>query len=383
MSQPQDLVVFCMEWMPSYRRGFYEQLEPKLAAQGIAMSVVHGLPPASRSQRRDHSEPDWATLVPNRVAHIKGIELTWQPVWRHAKDASLIIAQQEAANLFNYYAMARRRLGGPRVALWGHGENPDPAAANPLAERVKAMTTPYADWFFAYTDHSAELVRSLGMADDRITTVNNSRSFDNAHFNGADAAPEVRELCSRVTSRSDHIGWMASALDESKRLPFLIETLDEIRARIPDFEFFVLGRGPSESVVFDAAASRPWLHAVGARFDADKVAIAETCSVMVHPGLLGLHVIDAFAFETPIVTTEFVSHSHEFDYLEDAVNASILAMTATSDDVAAAAVALLRSESSLDRLKAGCRSSAALYSLEEMTDRFSDGLVQALSVRQR
>lgn len=380
MSAPRELVVFCMEWIPSYRLAFYEQLAAKLDARNVDMRVIHGLPPGSRRQRRDHVEPDWATLVLNRVVNVKGLELTWQPVWASARDADLIVLQQEASKLFNYYALLRRQFGGPNIALWGHGENPDPSEVNSIGERLKAWTTPQADWFFAYTERSAEIVQSIGVGADRTTVVNNSRSLDNADFDSADAGPQIQQLCTDVASRSRHIGWMSSALDSSKRLPFLIKTLDGIRSCIPDFEFFILGRGPDERIVFEAAASRPWLHAVGAQFGPDKVAVGEICQVMIHPGLLGLHVIDAFAFETPIVTTEFVSHSHEFAYLEDGGNAVVLDESASAEDLAAASVRALTNARNRERLAQGCRTSAEVFSLSKMTDRFADGICSAIDV---
>lgn len=374
-------VVICMEWMPSYRRGFYEALEPRLAESDISMTVVHGLPPASRSQRQDHSEPEWAELVMNREVSVKGTELTWQPVWNRAKSADLIILQQEAANLFNYLALAMHRVGGPPVALWGHGENPDPATSNPLAERLKRFSTPFGNWFFAYTERSAAIFRSMDIPASRITVVNNSRAADNVAYSSEDASAEIAELCAEVTARSQNIGWMSSALDSSKRIPFLIETLDQVRAMVNDFEFFVLGRGSAEHLVDAAARTRPWLHAVGARFGSDKVAIGEVARLTIHPGLLGLHVVDAFAFQTPIVTTEFTSHSHEFDYLDDGVNARILGPDASAIELGAAVSAILRDEELLHILMKGCKESGTVYTLEAMVERFHDGVLGALATR--
>ncbi len=374
----RPLVTFCMEWVPSYREAFYEKLKPRLDERGIDMLVVHGAPPASRRRRNDSVRPDWATFVENREATIGGRELTWQPVWRLARRAELVIVQQEAALLFNYVALAHRRLGGPKVAMWGHGENSNPASANGAAESIKKRATPFADWFFAYTERSAEVARRLGLSDEQITIVNNARTSDATLFDPADACPEVVEMLDRAQERSSHIGWMVSALDTWKRLPYLIETLDEIRSRVPDFEFFVLGQGDDEAVIFDAASRRPWLHALGSRFGADKAAVGAAAHVTIQPGLVGLHVVDAFAFQTPMMTVRNEIHSHEFDYLIDDENAVVLPEGASASELADATALVFADPTRLQNLQRGCARSAELYTIDAMVERFAEGIDAAI-----
>lgn len=369
-----------MEWLPSYREAFYEMLSPRLEERGIDLLVTHGAPPASRRQRNDSVEPPWATFVPNGEATIAGLELTWQPVWRLARQAQLVVVQQETGLLFNYVALAHRRLGGPTVAMWGHGENPNPESSSRLAEGVKRKATPLADWFFAYTPRSADVARSLGISDDRITVVNNARMSDADKFDAADAAKPVVDLVATVRNRSSHVGWMVSALDKWKRLDQLIETLDGVRSLVPDFEFFVLGQGDDDSIVFDAAETRPWLHALGSRFGADKAAIGSLADITLQPGLVGLHVVDAFAFGTPMVTVEDPIHSHEFDYLVDGENAVVLPANSDANALAKATAELLQDRDRLQRLKQGCDASSEKYTIDSMVDRFADGIEAALAL---
>lgn len=375
----RPLVRFCMEWVPSYRETFYTLLEPALNDRGIEMDVIHGAPPASRRARKDSVRPPWATFIPNREIQIRGNEVTWQPVWRAARDADLLIVQQEAALPFTYLALAHRRLGGPRVAMWGHGAHFNEAEANSAAEALKKKTLPLADWFFAYSERAGTIAESVGLARDRITVVNNSRNSDALHADTSAVDPELSSLLETVVARSNHIGWMVSALDEWKRLPFLLETLDEIRSRVGDFEFFVLGQG-DEQTMEDAVATRPWLHVLGSRFAADKAAVGHIADMTIHPGLIGLHAIDAFAFRTPMVTTELAYHSHEFDYLVDGENARILEEDATAAQLADVAAHLFDNPEVLDVLKAGCEQSAKTYTVEAMVERFANGIEAALDL---
>lgn len=375
----RPLVTFCMEWVPSYREAFYIHLDPVLESKGIDMEVIHGAPPASRRQRKDSVMPSWATFRPNREVSLRGREITWQPVFGDSRSSDLIVVQNEVALPFNYLAMAHRRIGGPLVAMWGHGAHFNKAEANAAAESLKARVNPFVDWFFAYTERSARIVSNHGLHEDKITVVNNSRVSD-ALGPHDDPDPEIAELVAQVAARSANTGWMVSALDQWKRLPFLIDTLDAVRALVPDFEFFVLGQG-DEKTVENAAVTRPWLHALGPRFAADKAAIGALVDVTIQPGLIGLHAIDSFAFQTPMVTTEHPTHSHEFDYLIDGENSVVLHDGATAKDLGKAAASLLLDPSRLTLLKKGCAESASTYTIDAMVERFADGIEMALASR--
>ncbi len=69
-------------------------------------------------------------------------------------------------------------VGGPRVALWGHGHNFNPREASGPAEKVKAAVTKWADWAFAYTERSAEVFLSIGFDPTHLTIVQNSADVD-------------------------------------------------------------------------------------------------------------------------------------------------------------------------------------------------------------
>ena len=370
-----------MEWIPSYREAFYTKLQVDLDARGIDMEVLHGSPPASRRARKDSVAPPWATYISNKELSVKGTEVTWQPVFNAAKDADLIIVQNEAALPFTYLAMAHRRLGGPLVAMWGHGAHFNEAEANAAAEAVKRRVAPHVDHFFAYTQRSADIVADLGLPLDKISVVNNSRNSDANLQDTGQVDEELQVLLSEVGARSSHVGWMVSALDEWKRLPFLVDTLDEIRSRLPDFEFFVLGQG-DDSTISTAASSRPWLHALGPRFAADKAAVGELADVTIQPGLIGLHAIDSFAFGTPMVTTEHPVHSHEFDYLIDGQNALVLAAGSSAAELGAATAELLTDRGRLSSLQTGCAASAGVYTIESMVERFADGIEAVIDRRE-
>ncbi|MGH1489331.1 MAG: glycosyltransferase [Acidimicrobiales bacterium] len=389
------VVAFAMEWVPQYRAAFYEQLRDDLAERGIEMRLIHGDPPASRKKRNDAKVLDWATYVPNRLWTVKGLEITAQPVLKHLRGADLVVLQQETGLVLNYIMMAWSRVGGPRVAVWGHGHNFNPLEASGVAERVKRTVTKWSDWAFAYTEQSAGVFRDIGMDPQHITVVQNS--LDIAPLQAAlsksasavtdpdllsedeQPSPEIAALTASLATEDKRVAWIVSALDRWKRVPFLIEILDRCAERIDGFAFVALGAGDQAHLLVEAAETRPWLHALGARFGADKAAIAALPSVTIHPGLAGLHVIETFATGSPMVTADIDYHSHEVSYLDDG-NSVMLPADASADDFAAAVERLMTDPEELARLQAGCAAAAEVFTLQAMVGNFADGIADALAV---
>ncbi|MGI9595698.1 MAG: glycosyltransferase family 4 protein [Acidimicrobiales bacterium] len=376
MTRP--VAVFAMEWVPQYRAPFYNRLRDELSDRGVEMRLVHGDPPASRRKRNDSKVLEWAEYVPNRLWTVKGLEITHQPVLSRLKGADLVVLQQETGLVLNYLMLARRRLDGPKVALWGHGHNFNPREASGSAEKVKRVVTKWADWTFAYTERSAEVFRSIGVDPGRITVVQNSADIDSLRNPTGPVSDDVARLVAELEADRAVVGWIVSALDRWKRVPYLIEVLDRCAEHIPRFAFVALGAGDQAHLLTEAARTRPWLHAIGARFGADKAAIGELASATIHPGLVGLHVIEAFATESPIVTADLDYHSHEVSYL-GADNSVIVPAAASADEFAGAVVSLLSDPVELARLRAGCKVASNTFTVEAMVDNFATGVVDALA----
>lgn len=382
MSTPQGekTVVFAMEWVPQYRVPFYSRVREVAGERGINVSLVHGDPPASRRGRNDSKVVPWADYVPNKLWRVRGLELTAQPIIGRLRGADLVILQQETGLLINYPMLAASRLGGPMVALWGHGHNFNPLEANPTAEGVKKRVTRFADWIFAYTDRSRQVFESIGVDPSRITVVQNSTDTKDLQTPTEAPSAEVAELVGRLKAERRRVGWIVSALDRWKRVPFLLEVLDLVAERRQDFEFVALGAGDDADILANASSSRPWLHALGARFGSDKAAVGEVAELTIHPGLAGLHVVESFATRSPMVTEDLAYHSHEVEYLSGD-NSLVLARDASALEYADAVDKLFDDRARLALLQDGCSTAAERYTVEQMVENFAAGIEAALELR--
>ena len=99
---------------------------------------------------------------------------------------------------------------------------------------------------------------------------------------------------------------------------------------------------------------------------------------MLNPGLVGLHVVDAFCAGLVMVTTTGARHSPEVCYLRDGINGLM-----THDDPADYAqrvLTLIQDPAALARLRAASLADADVYTLDQMVANFADGIERCLDI---
>lgn len=360
-----------------YRNPFHERLRERLAEHGVRYDFIYCGDPHFDGPRGDLIAPEWAIPVNCTSFKPRHARLRYQHALRRALGYDLVILQQENALLLNYPVQMLARLFGTKVAFFGHGRNFQARDRQSRAERFKRFWTSKVDWWFAYTGRSARIVAETGFPSDRITAFNNAIDTSAIAAEMAALPPDrVETLRRSLVENSHNVGVYVGALYPDKRLGFLIEAARAIRSRVPDFHLIVIGGGEDTPLAEAAAAELSWVHYLGPRFGAEKTELVALASVLLMPGLVGLAVLDSFAYGIPMVTTRFPYHSPEIDYLEDGVNGIV-----TDDDVAVygdAVCRVLTDAPFRDGLRAGAATAASTYTIEAMVERFADGVMRAL-----
>jgi glycosyltransferase involved in cell wall biosynthesis len=379
-STGRPVVTVVYRWLPYYRIPFYEAFRKELDQRGVTLRLIYGQPTAEEATKQDTGSISWGHAIESRVIAVGARSLLWQPCASLVKGSDLVIVEQASKLLLNYVLLARQWLGGPKVALWGHGRNFQQHGASRLGEAVKRVVSRWPHWWFAYTEGSAEIVRGLPYPADRITVVQNAIDTSALRQRRVSVDDEVLSaLRSRWGIRSQNVAIYSGGLYAEKRVRFLLDAAHALRRRVPDFELIVLGAGPDQRLVEEAASENTWIHYPGPCFGSEKAAYFGLSRVMLMPGLVGLAVVDAFALEVPLVTVDLPYHSPEIAYLHHGENGLKLPAETDPEGYAGAVADLLADGVRLERLRAGCRSAAKVYTLEAMVDRFADGVVEALS----
>lgn len=362
-----------------YRIMFYEHLRRVLAERGVRFRLVHGQGAAEDRAKGGNSRLTWSEPLPVRTIELGSHEVLWQSGLGVARESDLVICEQASRLLLNYVLLAAQPLSRFRLALTGHGKSlrADSVASG---EVVKRWLTRQVHWFFAYNETGVGYVEQLGFPSDRITSVGNT--IDTRELRDALAAVGPDELAAvraQLGIRGGHIGIYVGGLYDLKRPEFLVAAAEHIRRLVPDFELIVVGQGPEELVVKEAASRHDWIHYPGAVFDTERVRYGAAADLFLLPGAAGLSIVDAFAMRLPVVAVDLPTHAPEIEYLIDGENGILLDREATAEHYASAVAGLLTNDAERRRLSAGAEASAADLTIERMAERFADGVVAALA----
>lgn len=375
--RPRVAIVY--KSLPQYRRRFYELLKMQLELYGIDFELIYGQPGSSEASKLDSIHLPWAKKIENKIIRLGPRELYWQPCLPLLQGVDLVIVEQASKLMLNYVLMLQSLWGTRRLAFWGHGRNFQDHNASWLGEKVKAWMSRHVHWWFSYNELSAEVVKELGFPAERITSVQNA----------IDTRQLVREKESWTTERlasfkhamgiaSDNIGLYTGGMYPEKRLPFLLKACERIRESIPDFQMIFIGAGVEDWVVKEAAARHDWIHYAGPKFEAEKVPYFLISKLFLMPGLVGLAILDTFALGVPLVTTQVRYHSPEIEYLRNHENGVMLEQADDADAYAAKVIELMTDEQSLRTLQQGCLQASLTYTIEEMAERFAQGICRAV-----
>ncbi|OGS95814.1 MAG: hypothetical protein A3K04_06860 [Gallionellales bacterium RBG_16_56_9] len=367
-------VVIVERRLPHYRIAFFTQLRELLRKEGIELLLLVGQGTAEEAKKNDLGHLDWAIRI--HTYYFLSGRLCWQPFGTYAKTADLVIVNHENKFLYNLWLLFFRRPR--RLAFWGHGRNMQSRAPNGIKELFKRWTVNKADWWFAYTEMTAELIAATGFSRDSITVVQNAIDTNAmADLCRAVSHRDCSQMRERLGLTEGPIGLCIGSLYREKRLDFLLEAARRIRQRIPTFQLVVAGAGPEQQVIEAAAARCPWIHYTGPLHGRDKATVLRLADVLLNPGLVGLAIQDSFVSGTPMFTTDCGLHSPEISYLKSGQNGVM-----SADDLEAytkAIVDVLSEPEVLGRLRSGSLASGLEYTVENMAIRFKQGVLACLS----
>jgi glycosyltransferase involved in cell wall biosynthesis len=367
-------VVLVQRSVRNYRAGFFDLLRTDLARDGIDVVLLHSTPGIGADVRDDALDVPWSTNIGRRVVRVGGRPLVWQPLVQVLRDADLVIVEQASQLLLNYRLLLRQALGGPRVAFWGHGRSfaDDPSA---VGERIKAWVSTRPHWWFAHTSMSADVLRGFGVEPSRVTVVDNAIDTDRLRSElGAVSAEDLDRLREELGLSAGPIGLFLGNLRDTKRIDVLVEAAALIRHAVPDFELLIVGHGPAAA----EAAGVPWIHAIGARYGAERAAMLRLATVLLVPAAVGLVVLDGLVAGVPLVTSRDGAHGPEIVYLVDGETGILVDGRPDARRYADAVVALLQDDATLASMQRRCLDAAGQYSVEAMAGRFASGIREAL-----
>ncbi|MEP7706675.1 glycosyltransferase family 4 protein [Paraglaciecola sp. 25GB23A] len=372
-------VVIVQHRLLHYRVELFEIVKKYLAKEGIQLYLVHGGPSNKEATRKDVGTLKWAHEIRNYFFTIKGVDLIWQPLPKITDSCDLLILMQENRIISNYSKILKRYLLNKKVAFWGHGQNLQSANPSGLREIWKKKWLKSVNWWFAYTTSTVDYLISQNYPRDQITCLNNAIDVNGFKAELSQVTEHDLVILRQELNipESSLIGIFCGSLYPEKRLDLMLDAVDLIIDAIPNFQLIVIGDGPSKPFLQEAAMKRAWLKLVGVKKGFEKAKYFRLASVILNPGLVGLHILDSFCAGVPMVTTRDALHSPEYDYLENGKNG--LVTKGTASDFANAIVKLLGDSATLNEMQRNAFLDSQKYTVEEMARRFANGIISAVN----
>lgn len=366
-------VLLIQRRMTHYRIPFFDFLREKMDLKNLELIIAYGEPTIEESKKNDSGSLDWGIKL--KTTYMLNGKICWQPFNLLVKDVDVIIMTHE--NKLIYNLIPQWFFKNKRVILWGHGENLQKASPD-WRDFFKRITAKKSDWWLAYTDMSVPLIQKSSFPASRITVLNNTIDTQDFQENiNAVDLEIIKNTRLKYNINGNNVGIFIGSLYEEKRLDFLIESCLLIREKIADFELIIAGNGTLRNFIEDQVEAYPWIHYVGTVKGLEKATLLSLSKVMLNPGLVGLGILDSFLSATPLVTTDCGIHSPEVVYLDNFKN-GIMTVN-TIEDFSQSVIALISNDEILNNLKHHCILAAQKYTLNNMAENFTSGVIQALN----
>ncbi len=356
-----------------YRIPFFQGLKDSLANHDIELLLVYGQGNSADLSRNDSAELPWAYEIQNSYYHGGAV---WQPCFKYCLDADLVIVENANRLLVNYLLQLRQFMGIQRFAFWGHGKN---FQGGGVKEIAKKRLSRFAHWWFTYTEQGKKIVQLSGFPGHRITVVQNaidSSSLIALKTNVTNE--EVLHMREELQLGDSPVLLYCGGMYKEKLIPELISTAIELKNRSPTLQLILIGSGVNCHLADKASKEFPWIHYLGPLFGRDKILYYLLADYVWNPGAVGLAVLDSFALETPMITTEHPWHGPEFGYLETGRNGIVL--KGKKEEWSSQLTHILSDSILKQKLVKGCKRDQERYSLDAMVNNFSHGILSALEI---
>jgi glycosyltransferase involved in cell wall biosynthesis len=381
----EKIVIFWQRVTCDYRKEFFLLLNKTLSESGIKLTLISGQPWPNEGLVDIASELSFSLRSYNQKIFRK---LYWpKGAYQVTKRADLVISEQANSVLLNYVLLLKRKFTKkPKIALFGHGLDWQQSSKNKLKlkDGFKLFWTKQCDWFFAYTKKSADILQYYGFPKEKLTVVNNA--IDTTAIRKKKQALKAKAInqlkCKLfgLVKESDVFGVFCGRFTQEKLVPFLLRSIALIKQELPNFKMLIIGDGAERETVKNFCQKNSWCVWVGAKYGLDKVEYLAVGDIWLHPGMVGLAILDAFALGMPLATTDIEIHSPEINYLKPNINGLLTGFS--EQEFAQEVIAVLKNKQKLKQMQQAALADSHLYTVEEMVKQFSAGIKSCLALKE-
>ena len=353
--------------VPKYRASFFAKLKQVGVNSGIEYHIV-----APFDVNDFRLDEDFLNINVERIKTFK-LKILKSEIHvynlRKAFNKSNLVITEHA--LHDFIALSRLiKSQSVPLALWGHGRTFTEKSSFGK-ELLKKRMIRQSDWYFAYTRGVADYVSKVQNSSEKVTILNNSNDVFEIESSLKNLQTTSTESIRKSLGLfSDNTAVFIGALDDSKRINFILESFRRIKSEIPDFELAVCGKGPELDKFLEL--ENLGIHYLGYADSILKAKLSRIGLFILNPGRVGLLAVDSFCLSLPIITTDWEFHAPEFEYLENSKTAIITKNSV--EEYASGIVDYVNNQELIKSMKKNCFNNSSSYSIDKMVENFHQGV---------
>jgi glycosyltransferase involved in cell wall biosynthesis len=364
-------VLIVQRRLPKYRTILFETLRAKLMQDHVTIELLLSDSTDQGGLLKDRDTLPWSQTAECMQLRVGRREVLWQKGITFSGH-DLVVLQHEAKLASNVAILLARRSRSRPTALWGIPLN---RWADLGGGALRAMSLTLSDWYFAYTPLEAERLIAQGYPAERVTALYNT--IDTATISGSVAA--LRKAVPQRPQTCIFLGSLRRATD----LPFLLAACELIAQDVPGFRLIVGGEGEFRPMLEAWARVSPWLDYRGRLDGAAKAKALAEASLALHPGHIGLSLVELLAVGCVPILREVSYRGPEVDYAIPDVNCVSLPPNATERAYADTVVRMISDAGRRRVLREQGIVDARMLSVDNMADHYARGIIGALNVGSR
>ena len=320
--------------VPSYRVPIFKALREK-----FGVIVCHSIERPNASWKSFHDKMDYLNILlprlyfgrsdTNMVQNIFPVLVRFKP--------AIIISEFALGYLSFWFLYLLKPFFGYKLAVWSHGvgnkEMLRPFSS--LRSRIELAVLRNVDAVLLYSHQRRQMITArLGDAPGFFVAPNtlDTERLERIYKKMASIGKEEIKRKLGYTNRFNLI--YVGRLLRNKRIGLLLETFELLSPRF-DVGLHIIGDGPEKTLVEEYKKKLPSIHAYGSIFEEEGLARhIFGADLIVNPGYVGLSIVHAFAYGTPMITCKTTEqgpfHSPEIEYLRHGQNGLFCDSSASS-----------------------------------------------------
>ncbi len=272
----------------------------------------------------------------------------------HLGAYDLVIVGDHLGHLASLLTHVRRALGGPRIAVWGKGRDPNrlPRWSQERArERIKSALSIRADGYLAYSEGVRASLIARGYPEDRVYTVANTIDLAEHRRRHQDWSEQRERLRTKRGLAGQSVLLFAGRLTRTRRWDYLVEAVSELVVRGSNAHLVVVGAGDRGYVDQARAVLGEERVTYQGEIDDDELASWMVLSdLFVFPGPVGFGALQALCYGLTPAVVDHGDQNPEFGYLDES-NALVCRRGASPAEYAGAIDELLKDPGRRQRLR--------------------------------